>query len=56
MTKQEKIQQVTDSLIRNSIKKTKCVIVVNNRTKNYECLETNFQDSGRKDGDCSCGI
>lgn len=41
MTKEEKIQQVTDSLIRNSMKKAKCVIVVNNRTKNYECLETN---------------
>lgn len=41
MTKEERIQQVADSLMRNSMNKAKCVIIVNNRTKNYERLETN---------------
>lgn len=41
MTKEERIQQVASSLMRNSMNRAKCVIIVNNRMKNYECVETN---------------
>ena len=41
MTKEEKIQQVADSIVRNTMNKAKCVIIVNNKTESYECLEIN---------------
>lgn len=41
MTKEEKIQQVADSIVRNAMNKAKCIIIVNNQTKRYECLEIN---------------
>ena len=41
MKNQEKVRQVMDVLINSSLKKVKCVIIVNNRTNTYECVETN---------------
>ena len=40
MKREEKIKEVSDCLIQNLIKKKKCLILVNNRTKQYECLES----------------
>ena len=40
MKREEKIKEVSDILIRNLEKKTKCIIIVNNKTKQYECLES----------------
>ena len=40
MKREEKIKEVSDCLIQNLIKEKKCLILVNNRTKQYECLES----------------
>lgn len=40
MKREEKIKEVSDCLIQNLIEKKKCLILVNNRTKQYECLES----------------
>lgn len=40
MQREEKIKEVSDILIQNLEKKTKCIIIVNNKTKQYECLES----------------
>lgn len=39
MKKEEKIKEVSACLIQNLIKEKKSLIIVNNRTKQYECLE-----------------
>ena len=56
MKREEKIKEVSDCLIQNLIKEKKCLILVNNRTKHYECLEldevfkTIIDESGSIDG------
>lgn len=40
MEREEKIKEVSDCLIQNLIKEKKCLIIVNNKTKQYECLES----------------
>ena len=56
MKREEKIKEVSDCLIQNLIKKKKCLILVNNRTKQYECLESDevfktiIDESGSIDG------
>ena len=56
MKREEKIKEVSDCLIQNLIKKKKCLILVNNRTKHYECLESDevfktiIDESGSIDG------
>ena len=40
MKREEKIKEVSDCLIQNLIKEKKCLILVNNRTKQYECLDS----------------
>ena len=46
MKKDEKIRHIFDSLANFSMKKAKCIIIVNNKTNKYECLEKNeFFDS-----------
>ena len=56
MKREEKIKEVSDCLIQNLIKKKKCIILVNNRTKQYECLESDevfktiIDESGSIDG------
>ena len=39
MKREEKIKEVSACLIQNLIKEKKSLIIVNNRTKQYECLE-----------------
>lgn len=39
MTKANRMEKVRESLIRNTLSKARCIIVVNNKTKTYECLE-----------------
>ena len=56
MKREEKIKEVSDCLIQNLIKEKKCLILVNNRTKQYECLESDevfktiIDESGSIDG------
>ena len=56
MKREEKIKEVSDCLIQNLIKEKKCLILVNNRTKHYECLESDevfktiIDESGSIDG------
>ena len=56
MKREEKIKEVSDCLIQNLIEKKKCLILVNNRTKQYECLESDevfktiIDESGSIDG------
>ena len=56
MKREEKIKEVSDCLIQNVIKEKKCLILVNNRTKQYECLESDevfktiIDESGSIDG------
>lgn len=56
MKREEKIKEVSDCLIRNLIKEKKCLILINNRTKQYECLESDevfktiIDESGSIDG------
>ena len=56
MKREEKIKEVSDCLIQNLIKKKKCLILVNNRTKRYECLDSDevfktiIDESGSIDG------
>ena len=56
MKREDKIKEVSDCLIQNLIKKKKCLILVNNRTKHYECLESDevfktiIDESGSIDG------
>ena len=56
MKREEKIKEVSDCLIQNLIKKKKCLILVNNRTKQYECLDSDevfktiINESGSIDG------
>ena len=56
MKREEKIKEVSDCLIQNLIKAKKCLILVNNRTKQYECLESDevfktiIDESGSIDG------
>ena len=40
MKREEKIKEVSECLIQNLIKEKKCLIIVNNKTKQYECLES----------------
>ena len=40
MKREEKIKEVSDCLVQNLIKEKKCLIIVNNKTKQYECLES----------------
>ncbi|MBQ1172296.1 MAG: response regulator [Lachnospiraceae bacterium] len=55
MKREEKIKEVSDCLVQNLIKEKKSLIIVNNRTKKYECLEldevlkTILPDSGSID-------
>ena len=39
MTKANTMEKVRESIIRNTLNKAQCIIVVNNKTKTYECLE-----------------
>lgn len=41
MTNEERIKQVADSLTSYTMDKTKCIIIVNNKTNHYECIKTN---------------
>lgn len=41
MTKEKRIQQVFDSLVNYSMGCARCIIIVNNKTKTYECLQRN---------------
>ena len=56
MKREEKIKEVSDCLIQNLIKEKKCLILVNNRTKQYECLDSDevfktiINESGSIDG------
>ena len=56
MKREEKIKEVSDCLIQNLIKEKKCLILVNNRTKQYECLDSDevfktiIDESGSIDG------
>ena len=56
MKREEKIKEVSDCLIQNLIKEKKCLILVNNKTKQYECLESDevfktiIDESGSIDG------
>lgn len=56
MKREEKIKEVSDCLIQNLIKEKKCLILINNRTKQYECLESDevfktiIDESGSIDG------
>ena len=40
MKREQKIKEVSECLIQNLITEKKCLILVNNRTKQYECLES----------------
>lgn len=40
MKREEKIKEVSDCLVQNLIKEKKSLIIVNNETKQYECLES----------------
>ena len=56
MSTEEKIDEVYHCLMQNYKKNVKCLIIVNNKTRQYECLESDevFQsiisDSGSIDG------
>ena len=40
MIKGDRIREVEDSLIRSTMNEARCVVIVNNKTKRYTCLET----------------
>ena len=41
MIKENRIQKVFHSLVNYSMSSAKCVIIVNNKTKKYKCLQRN---------------